>query len=236
MSDTAMGAAFERAGYKPNREKELWRLAVEMLRWGSLAECHRLIDQASADMDLNLPGKGHDPHEIRGKLAQSRQGEEGRLDIEIRTTSASSPPPRDGTGRGNFETQSSRARPVANEPTPVERLAALKTRTESLSIGWLANYRIPGKGPTLLQMRVCDIRGMAHRMAREGGERIHAAVVIAALEQELNGVNEKALIGEALAPQTIKRIEQELAIERLKPSAVEWLKSFPKLQEIIHAQ
>lgn len=91
--------------------------------------------------------------------------------------------------------------------------------------GWLDDYRIP-EGPSLLTLRFRDAGPMIARMVKEGGERLHAAVILKASIQEVEktGIPDPdALIGDHLTGLMRRRLEARLDPDVIRPLAAKWL-------------
>lgn len=105
---------------------------------------------------------------------------------------------------------------------------AYEVRAALRGESWLLTYCVPG-GPQLLELTWDDADGMERRMFREGGERLHAAVVIRALRKEaesLGKVSGHQKIGGTLTPAIIAKVSEEYEFASLCTKARNYLRRF----------
>lgn len=120
QSETALGAAFNRAGYE-DRESQLWNLALQMLEICDAAGCHRVLDRAARDK------RGDD---LLGQQSGENQRPYARRDEESQPTADDQRPyapsslsQHDGEqGQASPDNQELTARPVVPIPAAPSNL------------------------------------------------------------------------------------------------------------------
>lgn len=110
-----------------------------------------------------------------------------------------------------------------------------ETRLAIRGESWLMSYAIPG-GPAVLEMTWDSAEAMECRMIGEGGERLHAGVLLRALRKEgeaLGRIAGHQVIGKTLPPAAIKRVADELEPQKAATKARAWLRKF-QAEELTH--